>query len=290
MRDDLGFALPSKSYLLRWRPNRYVVPGLDANVLLNLSKVIDNMSDIQPIYVILFDEIIIKSDLVNNRVSDLLDGSINTHPSAHDIQYIVARLISMKILRKRFEKKVSNCEDDDNVNFHWDLNPEDSHLEDRELGNQQEQLILEDIEIPNENFESNSDDAEVQVKRYYTGYGIYQKIMCKLQCQKCTAIIAKTQSDTNSHSEALIRAKNFKGVNDLRLVNTDNRAHYSGVRRRMLSVFPEWLSPTEDILEHRIKLLEFVITVLLFKNAKWLLAKEKNNQKPIKNVAKMKKL
>ncbi|CAD7003189.1 unnamed protein product [Ceratitis capitata] len=246
MRNDLGFALPSKSSLLHWRPIRYVVPGLNANVLLNLSKVIDIMSDIQPIYVILFDEVIIKSDLVNNRVSDLLDG---------------------------FEKKVSSCEDDDDVNLHWDLNPEDHHLEDREIGNQQEQLILEDIEIADENFESNSDDAEVQVQRYYTGYGIYQKIMCKLQCQKCTAIMAKTQSDINSHSEALIRAKNFKGDNYLRLVNTDNRvfevcrlqmmwysqlfskySHYSGVRRRMSSVikektvevFPEWLSPTED--------------------------------------------
>ncbi|XP_050340321.1 uncharacterized protein LOC126766613 [Bactrocera neohumeralis] len=39
MRDDLGFALPSKSSLLRWRPIKYVVPGFDANVLGNLEKI-----------------------------------------------------------------------------------------------------------------------------------------------------------------------------------------------------------------------------------------------------------
>ncbi|XP_049316664.1 uncharacterized protein LOC125779375 [Bactrocera dorsalis] len=33
MRDDLGFALPHKKTLLRWRPIRYVCPGIDENFL-----------------------------------------------------------------------------------------------------------------------------------------------------------------------------------------------------------------------------------------------------------------
>ncbi len=77
MRDDLGFALPSKSSLLRWRPIRYVVPGVDANVMGNLGKIAKNMSVLERNCVLLFDEIIIKSDLTYNRVRDIIDGFVD---------------------------------------------------------------------------------------------------------------------------------------------------------------------------------------------------------------------
>nr|XP_036215611.1 uncharacterized protein LOC118680360 isoform X1 [Bactrocera oleae] len=77
MRDDLGFALPSKSSLLRWRPIRYVVPGVDANVMGNLAKLPKNMSVLERNCVLLFGEIIIKSDLTYNRVRDIIDGFVD---------------------------------------------------------------------------------------------------------------------------------------------------------------------------------------------------------------------
>ncbi|XP_049308665.1 uncharacterized protein LOC125777623, partial [Bactrocera dorsalis] len=44
MRDDLGFAFPHKKTLFRWRPIRYVCPGIDEKVLNNLKKFKENCS------------------------------------------------------------------------------------------------------------------------------------------------------------------------------------------------------------------------------------------------------
>lgn len=97
--------------------------------------------------------------------------------------------------------------------------------------------------------------ATVQVQRCFSGYGVYQKVAWKLKSQKCTTLMTRTQSDLSSHTEALIKAKNYKNDRDLRLLNPDNRvfevcrsrmmwygqlfskyAHYSSVRTKMLSV------------------------------------------------------
>ncbi|XP_053968523.1 uncharacterized protein LOC128869951 [Anastrepha ludens] len=74
MRDDLGFCLPHKSSLLRWRPIRYVVPGFDANVVNNLSKIASKMSGTERICILLFDEMSIKPDLTYNNSRDIIDG------------------------------------------------------------------------------------------------------------------------------------------------------------------------------------------------------------------------
>ncbi len=242
---------------------------------------------------------------------------MNTHPTAHEIQYIVGRLISMKILRQNFENKGANCEDDDDVNLDWNLGPEDRHLDVQESDQEYEQLGLENFVIPDENFVEEDDEADVQVKRYYTGYGIYQKILCKIHCDKCTEAMTKTQSDLTLYSEALIRAKNYKDDGDLRLVNPSDRvfevcrlqmmwyvklfneyAHYSNVRCLMLSaiqqrtekVFPEWFNKSDGCYAHKTKLLEYLVTVLLFKNSKWLVKDEINRERHRKRDDKIKKL
>ena len=117
---------------------------------------------------------------------------------------------------------------------------------------------METFTIPDENFVKEDDKADVQIKRYYTDYGIYQKILCKIHCEKCTKAMTKTQSDLTLYSEALIRAKNYKDDSDLRLVNPSDRVfevcrlqmmwyvklfnkyvHYSNVRCLMLSAIKE---------------------------------------------------
>ncbi|XP_054081258.1 uncharacterized protein LOC128919832 [Zeugodacus cucurbitae] len=241
---------------------------------------------------------------------------INTHPSANEVQYIVGRLVSMKILRHNFEKKGSNCEEDDDVNLDWNLGPEDRHLELQESEQELVQLAT-DINISGENFAEEGDTADVHIKRYYTGYGIYQKILCKLHCEKCRKAMSKTQSDLSLYSEALIKAKNYKEDTDLRLVNPDDRvfevcrlqmmwyvelfskyAHYSNVRRLMLSaikektekVFPLWFTETDECLPHKLKLLEYLVTVLLYKNSKWFAAEKQSEERNRKRDEKLKKL
>lgn len=43
----------------------------------------------------------------------------NTQPSQHDIKYLTARLISMKIRSDGFEHKASNCEKDKDEMLDW---------------------------------------------------------------------------------------------------------------------------------------------------------------------------
>ncbi|XP_054745597.1 uncharacterized protein LOC129249962 [Anastrepha obliqua] len=78
MRDDLKFALPHKKSLMRWRPIRYVRPGIDAKVLENLKKIVNEMSERQKICEIIFDEISVKSDLVYNKSRDVIDGFVDS--------------------------------------------------------------------------------------------------------------------------------------------------------------------------------------------------------------------
>ncbi len=242
---------------------------------------------------------------------------INSHPSAYEIQHIVGRLISMKIFRQNFQDKGADCGDDDDINLDWNLGPEDRHLDIQGNEPEYEQLDLETFTIPDENFVEEDDEADVQVKRYYTGYGIYQKILCKIHCEKCTKAMTKTQSDLTLYSEALIRAKNYKDDSDLRLVNPSDRvfevcrlqmmwyvklfnkyAHYPNVRCLMLSaikektenVFPQWFDPTDECFAHKMKLLDYLVTVLLYKNSKWFVKQEVNRERHRKRDAKLKKL
>ncbi|XP_049311784.1 uncharacterized protein LOC125778428 [Bactrocera dorsalis] len=218
----------------------------------------------------------------------------NNHPSAHEMQYIVARLVSMHILRRNFSQSGSNCEEDDDINLDWNIGQEDDLKENLKPS---EQLAVEQINVPDEQFDQNEKPAEIQVRRYYTGYAIYQKVLCRLKCDKCAILMRNTESSLEDSSEALIRSKNYKSANDLRLVNPDDRVFdisrlqmscYKelfianscrvGIKSMILAQitaitnqkYPEWYSEAGDCLEHRHQFLDFLITVLLFKNAKWL--------------------
>uniref|UniRef100_A0A0K8WI31 THAP domain-containing protein 9 n=1 Tax=Bactrocera latifrons TaxID=174628 RepID=A0A0K8WI31_BACLA len=77
MRDDLGFALPHKKTLLRWRSIRYVCPGIDAKVLNNLKKIVQDMKPEERICQLIFDEVSIRKDLTYNKVRDVIDGFVD---------------------------------------------------------------------------------------------------------------------------------------------------------------------------------------------------------------------
>ncbi|XP_067636093.1 uncharacterized protein [Eurosta solidaginis] len=228
---------------------------------------------------------------------------INTTPSANEMQYIVARLISIKILKHPCKTKDGNCEDDQYNCLDW--TQEDSRLETEEddrhkLTNVSEDdksmLALNDFNVPNESFVKSQNKVEVQVQRYYTGY-CYNKVLCKLKCEKCTKSLTKTQSELPHNSGAMIKAKNYKDSSDLRLVNPTDRvfevchlqikwftqlfplhAHRVGLKSLLVPIiqnktetaFPGWFSDEDGCLNHRLQLLDFLITDLLFKYAKWI--------------------
>ncbi|XP_039969592.1 uncharacterized protein LOC120781442 isoform X1 [Bactrocera tryoni] len=227
----------------------------------------------------------------------------NNHPSAHEMQYIVARLVSMHILRRNFSQTGSNCEEDDDENLDWNIGQEDDLKENLKPS---EQLAVEQIYVPDEHFAQTEKPAEIQVRRYYTGYAIYQKVFCRLKCEKCAYLMRKSDTSLQASSEALIRSKNYKSADDLRLVNPNDRVFeisrlqmslYKdlfkenscrvGIKSMILAQittiteqkYPEWYSEAGDCLEHRHQFLDFLITVLLFKNAKWLAQQQEESYK-----------
>ncbi|XP_067634389.1 uncharacterized protein [Eurosta solidaginis] len=266
---------------------------------------------------------------------------INTHPSAHDIQYIVARLVTMRILRYRFDNKNkgNNCEDDEDLDLEWNTLQEDAG---DELFQVNEQVVLTEVADPtdqaDESKEVDEDDlleeeeelldyeeeeayplsvipalgnfspltledeeevipGEIQVQRYYTGYTICNTLFNKLNCDNCSKATVKPYCDLNSDSEALIRSKNYKGNERLLLVNPSDdvfelchrqmfwykqifsqRSHYPGLKENIIDIlttlteheFPNWFSEAGPCLEHRKQLLDSLVVVLLFKNARWM--------------------
>ncbi|XP_069969240.1 DNA transposase THAP9 isoform X1 [Bactrocera oleae] len=244
----------------------------------------------------------------------------NNHPSAHKMQYIVARLLSMHILRRKFSQTGSNCEEDDDINLEWNIGQED------DLGDNlkpAEQLAVEQIDIPDEHFANTEKTAEIQVHRYYTGYAIYQKVLCRLKCQKCVSVMKKSDNSLEDSSEALIRFKNYKSPDDLRLVNPEDRifqisrlqmSYYKelflknscrvGIKTFIITQitakteeeYPEWYNEAGDCLGHRHQFLDFLITVLLYKNSKWLAQQTEElhhkviKERYFKNKEKLKKL
>ncbi|XP_017494532.1 PREDICTED: uncharacterized protein LOC108382671, partial [Rhagoletis zephyria] len=215
----------------------------------------------------------------------------------------------MKILRRKFDKKGTNCEDDEDLNLDWNIADEDS-LKDN-LG-PSEQLAMDvdipeeqfswDIDIPEEHFAlAEGASAEIQVQRYYAGYTIYQKLLSKSQCKTCIDAMVKTPGELKDYSEALIRAKNYKECPDVRLINPtewvfeilrmqmawykhlfQKYAHSVGIHEQIVNAlikktneeFSEWFSEAGDCFEHRKQLLNSMVTVLLFKNARWLAGDE----------------
>ncbi|XP_036346417.1 uncharacterized protein LOC118755701, partial [Rhagoletis pomonella] len=148
MRDDLLFALPHKTTLLRWRPIRFVAPGLQTNVLDNLSKIVKDMSESERLCTLIFDEIGIKGDLTYNKTRDLIDGFVDDGAGL------------------RQNTIGSNCEEDDDLNLDWNTPQEQALMATLDPP---EPISLEDIEIPDDHFAQTQKPAEIQVQRYYTG-------------------------------------------------------------------------------------------------------------------------
>ncbi|CAD7001865.1 unnamed protein product [Ceratitis capitata] len=124
--------------------------------------------------------------------------------------------------------------------------------------------------------------------------------------------MGKAHNDLQLHSEDLIKSKNYKEDSDLRLVNPADRVFdvcrlqiryyvqlfekYSmilmldAIKDKTEEQFPQWFSEVDGCREHRVKLLEFLIIVLLYKNARWLIRDQMNTLRGMKQQFKLKKL
>ena len=224
----------------------------------------------------------------------------NNHPTIHEFQYCAAKLISMKVLRHKFSSQLTNCEDDDEELLEWEYDPPiteggtptKTNLSEifNEANNEQDDNITDVIEKTRQG----------NIQRYICGYAIFQKILNQIKCEKCRNVLLKTTL-SEKKSEHLLKAKNF--TENLNLINpTDSvfdvfehqfvfykrafkrSGHLANVKAiiyeyiylKTSEVYENWFSVDGDCKEHREKLIDFLITVLLFKNSKWVSQKEIN--------------
>ncbi|XP_067644807.1 uncharacterized protein [Eurosta solidaginis] len=173
-------------------------------------------------------------------------------------------------------------------------------------------------DIPDEIFleEIPERPGELQVQRYYTGYSMHNQFRNKINCEKCIELMSKKTIDLANTSEALIVAKNYKAQDDLRLMNPDDdffeisrlhmkwymemfsiSNHKPGIKKTIIDYirsksdryFTFWFNKADECAEHRLQLLNFMVTTLLYKNAKWSARRVEAQLKRTKYLAKKKK-
>lgn len=74
LREGLGLNLPHPSTVRRWRPIKYVKPGIKPAVIENLKKLVAPLSKRERLCTLIFDEIEIKRELEYYKAEDVIEG------------------------------------------------------------------------------------------------------------------------------------------------------------------------------------------------------------------------
>ena len=234
----------------------------------------------------------------------------NVNPSVQEFGFTLSKLLSIKHLTSFTE--LANCEEDPDINL-LDVIREEQ-LAEEQVASQNDQTINKNVtdegvlEIEDESISidfitngSNTNDAtrttSDQSVRYFVGYLLF-KILKKINCSGCSKFLLKDNDFVENPSELLIKHKNYTGENFgrlqapselffnlcLRQIIKFNKffseeSHILGVKneilQRLLNSDLEFYSKDHPCYEHRLKLLNFMLTILIRKYCKWELEREK---------------
>lgn len=218
----------------------------------------------------------------------------NLNPSVREMQYLTARLLSMKLITKSHLQD-QNCEDDEDLQLDWVCYP-DEHED------WNDSTIENCAQLPTNNTQQADQSdictlgsvGEVVSRRYFDGYLIMKH---KFDCELCDDGLSKKEMLQKQQTEPLIYARNFS-ENVLHLKNpTDMFFNISNVHYRVFAErfaknahltdicksimndcimetnkhFPEWFAATHNCHSHRISILNNLVVILLRKKARWLL-------------------
>lgn len=250
-------------------------------------------------------------------------GGNNTHPSVYEINFIIAKIISMKLV---FSSNTTNCEtdDDDFLNFDWTeiLSQKDSSAIPTTLAVEQSIVVpdLPQVHVPvlpseGDNFENVNLPVDAASRRYFVGFILY-KILPKIGCKECFSHLTNSSSTISKPSESLIFHKNFSQNSDFgSLYNPSEicfdvfNLHFDIFKRifdkspeiknikktieskcvsETESVFKNWFLEENICTEHRMKLMNYAILVLVRKHCAFRINCESRSSRKAK--AKMDKI
>lgn len=244
-------------------------------------------------------------------------GGNNSNPSVAELNNILARLMSTKIVQSSTS---SNCEptQDSFIQIISNTAPDEtfsSTISNKSFEDAKEEQ-LNGIDFHDEKYadyfleDSFCNRAEINLElvsiRYFVGYVAY-KIVPKLNCDKCYQQLRKEDEVLTAPSEMFIFHKNYQSLTDFGnlLAPSDalmeaSKKHIlvfhnifesepekGGIKSYMLdackNATPEWFSG--DCSSHKIKILDFLLLVLLRKHCMWAVQKGSSKERKLKIIA-----
>ncbi|XP_037928665.1 uncharacterized protein LOC119663067 [Teleopsis dalmanni] len=245
-------------------------------------------------------------DKLENTFSILRQrGGYNKNPSVSEINYMLAKVITRKIL---LSTTVGNCEtvEDDNV-FQSVVDEEISpsnevslivHETNDNSGNQDEISIQNTVmSYISENHDVL--DSELPSLRYFLGY-VASRVLPKLSCSSCNKSIRKSNEFLTAPTELFLFYKNYNKSTDFgKLVAPTEE--FVNVSCKHVSIFKKMFKQKPETFEirkvmreqcilsspswfigacrlHRIELLDFILLILLRKHCIWMVEKVKSTK------------
>lgn len=242
-------------------------------------------------------------------------GGCGSNPSVRQLNNTIAKIVSMRILSFDFETK--NCETDNDLMLEYvkesfitednDFQPE---LENSEQIKRVDKVPNEDEfveKIINPKHKSNFEG----IQRYVLGFSIFRKV----KCLNCANIMKKVAYSDCEQSEVFIREKDFSSSSDEPFLTNPSdyflsvfKVQYDAFTRffpqnmhklKLKSTlldkcmeatsikFPEWFAKNNPCLDHRKTILDYILKVLIKKNAKW---RVKSSVKSAKHLTRIRHL
>lgn len=236
-------------------------------------------------------------------------GGFNRNPSLKELNFLMARIISMKIISG--PQLSTNCENDNDEHVQTALNELIEYSKTQEQSDTNSQGAGEYIiskyfdneenkdqnagEISND---SNTNDIQDVSIRYFCGY-VVRKLLKQNNCSLCSDILQKNTSSMNEKSELLIFHKNYYVGSDFGSLIPPSDLFYqichlhveifskvfkshpesTGICQLIVKlcidetnkhdIFKDWFEEG-NCLHHREAALNILIKVLIYKNCQWL--------------------
>lgn len=242
-------------------------------------------------------------------------GGCGTNPSVSQLNSTIAKIVSMRILSFDFETK--NCETDNDLMLEYireSLNAEEN--------DPQQELVISEVlesvdEVPNEDefveeiISPKHKSSFEGIQRYILGFSIFRKV----KCLNCSSIMKKIGYNDFEQSEVFIREKDFSSsLDEPFLTNPSDyflsvfKVQFDAFRRffpqniyklKLKSTlldkcmeatsekFPEWFAQNSPCFDHRKQILDYILKVLIKRNAKW---RVKNSVKSAKHLTRIRHL
>lgn len=257
----------------------------------------------------------LNQDLVENLFSQVrAKGGNNRKPSLYEINFLLAKIISSNLFQF---SKTSNCEEDNEPMLEINIQEEHTYEKvtnlvyadsDIDIQNMLREIDSNHYQIFEEEVISNLNIAtELPSMRYFIGYVLF-KVLSKINCVECSDLMRKKDEVLTCPSELLIFAKNYSENSDfgnlfapsdlifkickLHILIFDHFFKTKKEIRFIKNIIIEhcilatekenetWFKKEGSCYNHKIKILDFLILILIRKHCSWAIPKAARTKHP----------